>query len=133
MDISQLGSRELAALIRLATARKAELERRTPAPQVIRKLRAAARAEGYSLEEVLGAPVKASKRRVKRRGKVAAKYRNPEEPTQTWSGRGSKPRWFSDLIRRGRNVADLVVPGGAKPTPSKRKADGTRKVVKRGS
>ena len=136
MDINGLNAKQLADLIRRAEARQLQLSRRLPVAAVLKKLRAAAREAGYRLVEVFPTerPVaKAPKRRVKRRGRVAAKYRNPEEPSQTWSGRGSKPRWFSDLIRRGRNVADLVVPGGAKPTPSKRKAGGTRQVVKRGS
>src|SRR5947208_10950296 len=29
----------------------------------------------------------------RRRRKVQPKYRNPEKPEETWSGRGRKPRW----------------------------------------
>lgn len=32
---------------------------------------------------------------VKRR-KAPAKYRNPENPRQTWSGKGAPPQWFID-------------------------------------
>jgi DNA-binding protein H-NS len=30
--------------------------------------------------------------------KVHPKYRNPERPSQTWSGRGKKPRWVGELL-----------------------------------
>lgn len=35
-------------------------------------------------------------------GKISApKYRNPEDATQTWTGRGRKPTWFKDALDRG--------------------------------
>jgi DNA-binding protein H-NS len=43
---------------------------------------------GYSLAELVGTETKAS------RAPAAAKYRHPENPTLTWSGRGRKPQWF---------------------------------------
>src|SRR5690348_9656362 len=30
------------------------------------------------------------------RREVPAKYRNPDNPTQTWSGRGHTPRWMDE-------------------------------------
>jgi DNA-binding protein H-NS len=33
-----------------------------------------------------------------RRGPVAPKYRNPENPAETWAGRGLKPRWLTAAI-----------------------------------
>src|SRR5580692_6138667 len=29
------------------------------------------------------------------RGSVAPKYRNPDNPAETWAGRGLKPRWLA--------------------------------------
>src|SRR4030081_987470 len=31
--------------------------------------------------------------------KVFPKYRNPGEPSQTWSGRGKKPRWLAAALK----------------------------------
>jgi len=31
-----------------------------------------------------------------RRGKAPALYRNPDNPRQTWSGKGDAPKWFTD-------------------------------------
>jgi DNA-binding protein H-NS len=37
----------------------------------------------------------------------APRYRNPENPSQTWSGRGTRPRWIDELVRRGFLLSDL--------------------------
>jgi len=41
--------------------------------------------------------------------KVLPKYRNPERPFETWSGRGKQPRWVAAHLRTGKKVADLLV------------------------
>jgi DNA-binding protein H-NS len=41
--------------------------------------------------------------------KVHPKYRNPDRPVETWSGRGKQPRWVSALLQSGRNIEDLRV------------------------
>lgn len=41
--------------------------------------------------------------------KVHPKYRNPERPSETWSGRGKQPRWVSALLRSGKKVDDLLI------------------------
>jgi DNA-binding protein H-NS len=35
--------------------------------------------------------------------KVEPKFRNPDNPSETWSGRGRIPRWLAILIASGRN------------------------------
>ena len=37
----------------------------------------------------------------KPKAKVAPKYRNPEDSTQTWTGRGRKPAWIKTLDESG--------------------------------
>ena len=39
---------------------------------------------------------------------VAAKYRNPDDAEQTWSGRGKRPRWFNDALKAGKKESDLL-------------------------
>jgi len=41
--------------------------------------------------------------------KVHPKYRNPERPSETWSGRGKQPRWVGALLRKGIRVDDLLI------------------------
>ncbi|WP_170427038.1 H-NS histone family protein [Ruegeria arenilitoris] len=43
-------------------------------------------------------------------GKTArAKYRNPADPKQTWSGRGRKPQWLHDALQSGADISDLEI------------------------
>jgi DNA-binding protein H-NS len=41
--------------------------------------------------------------------KVQPKYRNPERPSETWSGRGKQPRWVINLLRSGQRIDDLRI------------------------
>jgi DNA-binding protein H-NS len=41
--------------------------------------------------------------------KVHAKYRNPERPSETWSGRGKQPRWVGAQLRSGKKVDELLI------------------------
>ena len=38
------------------------------------------------------------------RGMVAPKYRNPENPSETWAGRGLKPRWLTAALEIGQEA-----------------------------
>jgi len=40
---------------------------------------------------------------------VHPKYFNPEDPSQKWSGRGLKPRWFAAQLQMGRRIDDLAL------------------------
>ena len=41
--------------------------------------------------------------------KVYPKYRNPERPAETWSGRGKQPRWVAAQLRSGKKFDDLLI------------------------
>jgi DNA-binding protein H-NS len=51
------------------------------------KLAEMAKARGFDLDELLG-------RGRKSKGMVAIKYRDPNNPSNTWTGRGRMPRWM---------------------------------------
>jgi DNA-binding protein H-NS len=60
------------------------------------------------------------------RGAVAPKYRNPENPSETWAGRGLKPRWLAAALKSGKKLEDFSIasPGkkfGAAPKKTRRK------------
>jgi DNA-binding protein H-NS len=38
------------------------------------------------------------------RGPVAPKYRNPENPAETWAGRGLRPRWLVAALKGGKKL-----------------------------
>ena len=49
------------------------------------------------------------KKKAKRGYKVKPKYRNPDNPSQTWAGRGLKPRWYRQALASGRKEKDLLI------------------------
>ena len=48
---------------------------------------------------------------VKRRPypQVFPKYRNPVEPSETWAGRGKKPRWLTAQLKSGKQIDDFRI------------------------
>jgi DNA-binding protein H-NS len=57
------------------------------------------------------------------RGAVAPKYRNPENPAETWAGRGLKPRWLTAAIKAGKKIEDFAIAGATTSS----KANGRKK------
>jgi len=41
--------------------------------------------------------------------RVFPKYRNPQTPSETWSGRGKQPRWLAAAIKTGRKIEDFRI------------------------
>lgn len=133
-DLERFTLRQLEALVAAATLRKKALTKRRPIAVVRAELTAMVASWGYTLDELLAtvpspdaAPSKPRARR--KTGKVAAKYQDPENKRNTWSGRGRMPLWLAYHVKRGRAAADYLIPGLAKPTP-KRNAVGKRSVFK---
>lgn len=52
--------------------------------------------------------------RVGPRGPVAPKYRNPDNPSETWAGRGLKPRWLVAAMRGGKKLEHFSIAQTAK-------------------
>jgi DNA-binding protein H-NS len=48
------------------------------------------------------------------RGAVAPKYRNPENPAETWAGRGLRPRWLAAALKTGKKLEDFSISAPAK-------------------
>ena len=40
---------------------------------------------------------------------VNPKYRNPENPSETWAGRGKQPHWLAAQLRSGRRIDDFRI------------------------
>ena len=64
-----------------------------------------ARSAGLSEKELLA--IRAPKTR--KQGTVEAKYRNPNDATQQWSGRGRQPAWVKTWIESGKSLEDTKV------------------------
>ena len=76
-----------------------------------RKLEAEKRSLERRLNELRRSFKKASNETPERRPypKVHPKFRNPQPPQQTWSGRGHQPRWVRELLAAGKTIDDLRI------------------------
>lgn len=45
------------------------------------------------------------------------RYQNPDNPQQTWRGRGMKPTWLRDALASGRPLSDFDTKGGSEQSP----------------
>ena len=66
-------------------------------------------AEKAKLEERLLALQSQGHRMRRPYPKVFPKYQNPKNPTETWSGRGMRPRWLSTQIRAGKKLNSFLI------------------------
>jgi DNA-binding protein H-NS len=41
--------------------------------------------------------------------RVLPKYQNPNEPSETWSGRGKQPRWLTAALKTGQTMEDFII------------------------
>lgn len=105
INLGELSPEELNELIVKAEQQKKKIHRER-INDVRRKLTAQAKAEGYTIEELFGTAGRSGR---KTGTKVPPKYRNPADPSQTWSGRGKRPNWFKDALAKGKKESDLAI------------------------
>lgn len=94
-DLKQLQKDVAKAVDGFGTRRKSE---------VLSILEAKAQEFGFSLADLMGVitPRKSP-------GPAAAKYRHPENPEITWSGRGRQPAWFRAVINAGQSAEAMAI------------------------
>lgn len=102
-DLSAMSRKELLQLQGdvEAALRSAELRERQEA---LKAAEDAAAKFGFSLEEITAATRQGAKK-----NKAAPKYRNPENPEETWTGRGRKPHWVHAALTAGRDISELEI------------------------
>ncbi len=109
VDVSRLSFAELTALRaqldqQIAEKRSEELKVLTDG--FVKKLEAA----GFTADEGMQAlrPYLAGSGRKANQGAAApVLFRDPSDPTNTWSGRGRAPRWLQDHIAAGRSKEEF--------------------------
>ncbi|WP_170474994.1 H-NS histone family protein [Ruegeria arenilitoris] len=72
--------------------------------EALRAAEKAAAEYGFSLADLSSEPSRSTKGK-----KAKAKYRNPADPSQTWTGRGRKPQWIHDALKAGADISDLEI------------------------
>lgn len=69
--------------------------------EALKEVQAVAKKHGLSVDELMG--------KSKRKAKAAAKYRNPANTAETWSGRGRQPAWFKKAVESGKSLKSLEI------------------------
>jgi DNA-binding protein H-NS len=69
----------------------------------IAKLEEQAKSMGFALSDLVGAGI------VRKRKPVKAKYANPANTSETWTGRGRRPRWVEAALKAGKKIEDLLI------------------------
>ena len=69
----------------------------------LKDFQAVAKKHGLSVEEIIG------KKGKSRKPAAPAKYKNPEDPSQTWSGRGRQPGWYKAAMAKGKTAKSLEI------------------------
>lgn len=102
MDLHSLTLKELKELQAQVTKAIASFEDRRK-KDALSELEDKAREMGFSLAELTGASV------ARKRTPAAPKYANPANASDTWSGRGRKPRWFVEAMSHGKTAEDMEI------------------------
>tara|TARA_R110002095_G_scaffold32787_4_gene31334 strand:+ start:278 stop:667 length:390 start_codon:yes stop_codon:yes gene_type:complete len=71
--------------------------------EALLELEEKAREMGFTLSELTGAAAP------RKRAPAVAKYANPDNAEDTWSGRGRKPRWFIAALAAGKTPDELSI------------------------
>lgn len=106
VDIKNLNHNQLADLIAKAQARQGEMSKER-ITKVREQIQAILKKEGLTLDEVF--PSRGAAKSKRAGTTVAAKFRDPANPENTWSGRGKRPRWFNDALKAGKKEKDLLI------------------------
>ncbi|MBD3785365.1 MAG: H-NS histone family protein [Sphingomonadales bacterium] len=102
MDLDTLSLSELRAL-RTKVDRAIVTYEDRKKKEALSELDEIARKMGYSLAELTGVSS------AKSRKAVAPKYANPADASQTWTGRGRKPKWVEAALAEGKSLDDLAI------------------------
>lgn len=102
MELLNLNFTELQDLLKSVDTEisRRETEEKANAKKQILEL---AKSYGLSLDDVLRKTTAAVRK------PVEAKYKNPNDESQTWTGRGRKPVWVQTLLDEGFDLEDLAI------------------------
>ncbi|MEL0083579.1 MAG: H-NS histone family protein [Gammaproteobacteria bacterium] len=107
IDLSGKSIEELQQLISDAedTIKKIQREKKS---EVVRQMRQLASTIGVSID-IIPEGRSGGRRSSGPRPKTPPKFHNPANPSQTWTGRGPKPKWFKEAIASGKNPDALLI------------------------
>lgn len=71
--------------------------------EAMKAIEAVAKQHGMSVDDIVGGKGR------KRKGKAPAKFANPQNPSETWSGRGRQPAWYKSAIAAGKKPESMAI------------------------
>jgi DNA-binding protein H-NS len=101
IDVNSLSLKELKELQSQVAKAVAGFEARKKA-EALAALEQKAKSLGYSLSDLIGGGGR-------KKSVVKPKYANPANKSETWSGRGRKPRWVEAALKAGKSMDDLAI------------------------
>ncbi|MDA9865531.1 H-NS histone family protein [bacterium] len=72
--------------------------------EALKEVQAVAKKHGLSVNDLVGGKAKG-----KKKAAAPAKYRNPADASQTWSGRGRQPAWYKAAVKAGKSNKSLEI------------------------
>jgi DNA-binding protein H-NS len=105
ISVEKLSLRELIALeakLKSAIATARDRER----ADVRTKMAELAKTHGFSISELFG---EMRGHGAKNKSVGIAKYANPEDKSDTWTGRGRKPNWLVARLKKGAKLSDFEI------------------------
>lgn len=100
IDLTRLSYMDLLVL-KDQTSAEIEKRKADELECVKNKLQALAERSGFSLSEIFSVKHRMAASRIK--------YKNPQNPRQTWSGRGRRPHWLVEALEKGADLKDFSV------------------------
>ncbi len=73
---------------------------------VLKKMKEIADESGFNLDELVGSPRKG---KGKSKTPSVAKFQNPDNSTETWTGRGRKPNWLVSRLKKGAKMEQFAI------------------------
>ena len=73
-----------------------------------RKMAELAENHGFSMNELFGS-ARGVRGGAKGKSLGVARYANPDDRSDTWTGRGRKPNWLLDRLKKGGKLADYAL------------------------
>jgi len=109
VDLKNMTEKQLEKLA-ANVAKEMELRASKQKDAAIKAAQRAAKEHGYELTDLVGeAPKKRGRGKAAQKPKLPPKYRNPDDPSQTWSGRGRQPDWYKAAIQSGASPQSLEI------------------------
>jgi len=111
-DVKALTVGELDTLIEMAEAER-EIKKDEERKRLLEEWEKIASDVGLTVEEVVGGLGGRRGRGglggKRTRAKAEPKYANPANKSDTWSGRGRKPKWVETALKGGKKIEELLI------------------------